>query len=110
MRAYHLTDLQAQRRKASNLYLEFLRVPSMSMGLYELAAGSDDPQQPHTEDEVYYVVSGQGMIRVGDEDQPVSAGSIVYVAANVVHYFHTITEDLSILVFFAPAEYSAAPA
>lgn len=110
MRAYHLTDLQAQRSKASNLYLEFLRVPSMSMGLYELAAGSDDPQQPHTEDEVYYVVSGQGMIRVGDEDQPVSAGSIVYVAANVVHYFHTITEDLSILVFFAPAEYSAAPA
>jgi mannose-6-phosphate isomerase-like protein (cupin superfamily) len=79
------------------------------MGLYELAVGSRDPQQPHGEDEIYYVISGQAMIRVGDEDQPVSAGSIVYVAARVVHYFHTITEDLSILVFFAPAEGPAPP-
>ena len=104
MQAYQVTDLQNQLRQGSNLYLEFLRVPALSMGLYELAAGSHDPQQPHDEDEIYYVVSGQGVIRVGDEDQPVCAGSVVYVAAQVVHHFHSITEDLSILVFFAPAE------
>jgi quercetin dioxygenase-like cupin family protein len=76
------------------------------MGLYELAAGSRDPQQPHSEDEVYYVVNGKGMIRIGDEDQAVQPGSIIFVAAHAVHYFHTINEDLSILVFFAPAEYT----
>jgi mannose-6-phosphate isomerase-like protein (cupin superfamily) len=107
MQAYQVTDLQRQRNESNELYLEFLRVPSLSMGLYELAAGSEDLQQPHTEDEVYYVVSGKAMIHVGGEDQPVGPGSIVYVAANVEHRFHTITEDLSILVFFAPAEYSA---
>ncbi len=104
MQAFHLSALQAQRASSGHLYHEFLRVPALSMGLYELAAGSNDPQQPHDEDEAYYVVSGQGMIRVGDEDQPVSAGSIVYVAAHVPHYFHSIVTDLSVLVFFAPAE------
>jgi mannose-6-phosphate isomerase-like protein (cupin superfamily) len=69
-----------------------------------LAAGQDDPQQPHTEDEIYYVVRGRATIRVADEDRPVSPGSVVYVAATVPHTFHTIEEDLEILVIFAPAE------
>ena len=45
-------------------------------------------------------------IHVGEADQSVVPGSIVYVAANVVHFFHDISEDLTVLVFFAPAEYS----
>jgi mannose-6-phosphate isomerase-like protein (cupin superfamily) len=73
-----------------------------------LPAGSKDPQSPHTEDEVYYIVSGKGRFRGGADDQEVSAGSILYVAANEEHRFHDITEELVVLVFFAPAEYSAA--
>ena len=106
MHAYHVAELQVELRAGPEQYLEFLRVPSLSMGIYELTAGSQDPQQPHTEDEIYYVVSGEAIIRVGDEDRPVRAGSVIYVAANVEHRFHMITEDISVLVFFAPAEYS----
>ena len=109
MQAFELADLVGQRAAAGRLYLEFLRVPALSMGLYVLPAGGVDPQQPHTEDEVYYVVRGRGMIRVGDEDRTVTAGSIVFVAAGVDHRFHAIEEELEILVFFAPAEYSASP-
>jgi mannose-6-phosphate isomerase-like protein (cupin superfamily) len=108
MRAFTLSQLVEKRRQSNRLYLEFLRVPSLSIGLYELPAGGIDPQQPHTEDEVYYVASGQGTIRVDDEDRAVQAGSIVYVAAGVEHRFHSITQDLTILVFFAPAEGSSA--
>jgi quercetin dioxygenase-like cupin family protein len=104
MHAYQVTEIQNQLRQKTERYLEFLRVPALSMGLYELAAGSRDHQKPHSEDEIYYVVSGEATIRVGDEDQAVSTGSIVYVAAHVAHHFHTITTDLSVLVFFAPAE------
>ena len=104
MNAFQMNALQQQRRAGPDLYLEFLRAPALSMGLYELAAGSHDPQQPHNEDEIYYVVSGTGVIRVGDEDEAVGPGSIIYVAARVPHHFHSITEDLSVLVVFAPAE------
>jgi mannose-6-phosphate isomerase-like protein (cupin superfamily) len=108
MDAFELSDLILQRDEAGSRYLEFLRVSALSVGLYQLQAGTGDPQLPHAEDEVYYVVSGRASIRVGTEDRLVQAGSVIYVAATVEHRFHTIAEDLTVLVFFAPAEYSQA--
>jgi mannose-6-phosphate isomerase-like protein (cupin superfamily) len=106
MQAYELTQLISQQKDSNKLYLEFLKVPDMSMGLYVLPSGGTDPQSPHTEDEVYYVVSGRAQIRVADEEREVQGGSIIYVAKNVEHRFHSIEEELMVLVFFAPAEYS----
>jgi len=106
MDAFELKQVAEERVRLGKLYLEFLRQPSISAGLYVLAAGADDPQKPHTEDEVYYVVRGHGTIRVAEEDRVVGPGSVVYVAAGVAHRFHTIVEDLEILVIFAPAEYA----
>ena len=106
MQAYELPQLISQREVANKLYLEFLKVPDLSMGLYVLPTGGTDPQSPHTEDEVYYVVSGRAQIKVADENRAVQAGSIVYVAKNVEHRFHSIEEELTVIVFFAPAEYS----
>ena len=106
MQAYELAQLISQRGTANKLYLEFLKVPDLSMGLYVLPAGGTDPQSPHTEDEVYYVVSGKAQILVAEENHAVQAGSVVYVQKNVAHRFHSIEEDLTVLVFFAPAEYS----
>ena len=109
MQGFELTQLITRRAQSNKLYLEFLKVPDLSMGLYVLPAGGMDPQSPHTEDEVYYVVSGSAKIRVADEDRAVRAGSIVCVAKNVEHRFHSIEEELTVLVFFAPAEYSRKP-
>jgi mannose-6-phosphate isomerase-like protein (cupin superfamily) len=106
MQAYELTHLISQRADSNKLYLEFLKVPDLSVGLYVLPAGGRDPQSPHTEDEVYYVVGGKAQIMVAGENRSVQAGSIVYVEKNVAHHFHSIEEELTILVFFAPAEYS----
>jgi mannose-6-phosphate isomerase-like protein (cupin superfamily) len=106
MQAYELAQLLSQRAASNKLYLEFLKVPDLSMGLYVLPAGGTDPQSPHTEDEVYYVVSGRAQVLVAEENRDVQAGSIVYVAKNVAHRFHSIDEELTVLVFFAPAEYS----
>jgi mannose-6-phosphate isomerase-like protein (cupin superfamily) len=106
MQAYELAQLIQQRADSNKLYLEFLKIPDLSLGIYALPAGGTDPQSPHTEDEVYYVVSGRAKILVAEESRDVQAGSIVYVAKNVAHRFHSIEEELTLLVFFAPAEYS----
>ena len=76
----------------------------MSAGLYVLGAGAIDTQQPHHEDEMYYVVRGKARFIAGDEDQEISAGSVLFVAAKVEHRFYDIIEELAALVFFAPAE------
>ena len=106
MQAFELAELISQRESSNKLYLEFLKVPDLSMGLYILPAGGVDAQLPHTEDEIYYVVSGRAQILVADENRDVQAGSIIYVAKNIAHRFHSIEEELTLLVFFAPAEYS----
>ena len=109
MDAFELEDLLAARELSGQLYVEFLRVPSLSAGLYELPAGGQDPQRPHQVDEVYYVVSGRASIRVGPEARAVASGSVIYVGAGVEHRFFDIQEDLTLLVFFAPAETLPAP-
>jgi mannose-6-phosphate isomerase-like protein (cupin superfamily) len=106
--AFELADLEARRQAGGRPYLEFLNVPDLSVGLYVLRAGEPDLQQPHGEDEVYYVVSGRGRISVGEEDRAVQPGSVVFVAATVPHRFHDITEDLTLFVAFGPAEGSRA--
>ena len=106
MQAFELSELITQRADSNKAYLEFLKVSDLSMGLYVLPAGGVDPQSPHTEDEVYYVLSGRAQIKVADEERTLQAGSVIYVARNVEHKFHSIEEELTVLVFFAPAEYS----
>jgi hypothetical protein len=59
MQIINLGSIAAENAKTNQTWLEFLRVPSLSMGIYCLKAGQVDRQQPHTEDEVYYVVSGK---------------------------------------------------
>ena len=108
MEAHELADVAARRVASGRPYYEFITVPDLSVGLYVLAPGQPDLQQPHTEDEVYYVVSGRGRVTVGDEVRDVRPGSIVFVATAVPHRFHDIAEDLTLLVAFGPAEGSRA--
>jgi len=96
--------INLQRARAGKSYGEFLRVPAMSAGLYVLPAGAKDPQRPHHEDEIYYVVRGRARFRAAAEDVEVSAGCVLFVAAEVEHRFYDITEELAVLVVFAPAE------
>ena len=105
---FDVPTLEAARAEAQErtgeLYLEFLRRDSMSCGLYVLEPGADDPQEPHQEDEVYLVLAGRAWLDVAGQDHRVAPGSVLFVARTVPHRFHDITERLSVLVFFAPAE------
>ncbi len=89
----NVAEIDHARAQSGKLYSEFLHVPTMSAGLYVLPPGSTDPQRPHHEDEIYYVVRRE-----------VSAGSVLFVAAEVEHRFYDVTEELAVLVVFAPAE------
>ena len=100
-RVFELADLLEKKRGMSPPYYEFLRVPSLSCGIYSLAAGSKDLQSPHDEDEVYYVIRGKAQLRVGDDVHTARPGSILYVRATSEHSFFEIEEDMTMLVFFA---------
>jgi mannose-6-phosphate isomerase-like protein (cupin superfamily) len=101
---FDLAEINADRQGAAKLYQEFLRVPAMSAGLYVLPAGAPDPQRPHQQDEMYYVVRGRARMKVGSEEEQVRPGTVIFVEAGVEHRFFDIDEELQVLVFFAPAE------
>jgi len=101
---FNLAEAEKHRQQSGKRYLEFLRVAAMSAGVYVLPAGSTDAQSPHKQDEMYYVVRGRARMQAGSEDQAVSEGSIIFVAAGVEHRFYDITDEVMVLVFFAPAE------
>jgi mannose-6-phosphate isomerase-like protein (cupin superfamily) len=100
-KVFDLAELRARHEQSGIPYLEFLRVPDLSCGLYRLPAGARDLQSPHDEDEVYHVLEGRGRVRVEGEEREVGPGSILYVRATSEHSFFEIEEDMTLLVFFA---------
>ena len=102
MDAFRLDDLIARLDTSRHDFAEFFRATTLSLTIAFWPAGGTDDQTPHTEDEVYYVASGRGRLRVENEDAEVGPGSVVYVAAGVEHRFHSIEEDLKVVVFWSP--------
>ena len=101
---FHIDDLSREQNRQSKPYLEFLRAPALSAGLYVLAKGAADSQKPHHQDEIYYVLEGQARMQVGSDHIEVRAGSVIFVEAELEHRFYDIQQGLKVLVFFAPPE------
>ena len=97
---FSLAELVARCDKRDAPYLEFLRVPALSCGIYQLSSGEEDHQDSHDEDEVYFVLKGKAYIVRDGEKERIEPGSILYIPAGANHQFVEIEEDLSLLVFF----------
>ena len=101
---HDLEQVLDRARGSGEAWTEFMRLGMFSAGLYRLTAGEADTQDPHAEDEIYYVLAGRAVLEVDGERHPVESGSIAFVAKRVEHRFVDITEDLELLVIFAPPE------
>jgi mannose-6-phosphate isomerase-like protein (cupin superfamily) len=102
MDAFELAELDPPRDADGFGYVDFFASERLSVGFAVWPAGGRDRQRPHREDEVYQVLSGRAVIQVAGEERRVGPGSIVYVAAGEEHRFHSIEEELRVLVFWAP--------
>jgi mannose-6-phosphate isomerase-like protein (cupin superfamily) len=108
MHAFTLSEALARREDGGRPWIELLSFPDLSFGLYVLAAGATDEQQPHTEDEVYVVLAGHSRFTAADETRDCGPGDVIFVPALVPHRFHDISEELRVVVVFGPAEGSRA--
>jgi mannose-6-phosphate isomerase-like protein (cupin superfamily) len=82
-------------------YAEFLNSTHLRCGIYQLGAGAEDPQSPHDEDEIYYVIAGRGKRVTDNGILSAGAGEVLYIGAGVRHRFESIEEALTLLVVFA---------
>lgn len=102
--AVHIDEVRAMRAEHGRPWQEFMRSADLFAGLYEIPAGGSDEQRPHDADEVYYVLEGRGTLLVDGDRYEAGPGSVIFVAKEKDHRFVDITEDLSVLVFFATPE------
>jgi mannose-6-phosphate isomerase-like protein (cupin superfamily) len=108
--SWQTSELLERVQASGRPWLEFLRVADLSAGLYRLRAGEDDRQQPHSEDEIYVVMAGCAAFEAAGRRREVRAGSVIYVPAGEPHRFLDVSEELALLVVFAPPEHSRSPA
>jgi mannose-6-phosphate isomerase-like protein (cupin superfamily) len=87
-------------------YVEHDRTADLSVGCYVPDAGAIDEQVPHTEDEVYVVVSGSATLWTPDAALPARPGDVLLVPAGLDHRFVEVGDDFRVVVVFGPAEYT----
>jgi mannose-6-phosphate isomerase-like protein (cupin superfamily) len=88
--------------EAPNHWIVHLSNDDLSVGTYSIPAGGLDDQNPHTEDEIYVVQSGRATLVTTSGIIDVGPGSVVFVPAGERHKFTEVSEDLALLVMFAP--------
>jgi mannose-6-phosphate isomerase-like protein (cupin superfamily) len=102
--SFSLDAVEKAQSSSAAAYREFLRRPGFSMGLYLLPAGRKEAQHPHNAEEVYTVQHGRGQLEVEGERFDVGPGDVISVDRGRDHHFLNITEDLTVLVIFAPPD------
>lgn len=98
----NVDDVPAAGSGQQNRFEELLSVAALSVGAYQVPASGSDDQIPHSVDEVYVVMAGSGRLTTGGQTYDVTAGDVLYVPAEEPHRFHDITQDLQLVVVFAP--------
>ena len=97
---YDLTTYLEKIKNSRSYFSTFINKTSLAVGVLILQPGEDDLQTPHDSDEVYYVISGNGFLKIKDNDYTVSKNKLFFVEKNVEHFFHSNTNELKVLYFF----------
>ncbi len=87
-------------RKSDNDFHTFINRKTLAAGVLVLQPNEEDTQTPHDSDEVYYVVKGDGFLKINKKDFPISEGKVFFVQKNTEHYFYGNKKELTVLYFF----------
>lgn len=99
--SFSLDEIARTRKPNDDVWNDFLKRKSMIFGLYMLPKPvNGDQALTHKWDEVNLVTNGSGKFQVGDQVMDVKAGDIIYVKKGNPHFFHSLQQDLDILIFF----------
>lgn len=85
----------------SRYFVDVMDTPTMEVGIINLKKDQEDTQQPHTSDEIYYVISGRGTIEIDGIKNEVNTGKIIYIPRKIRHSFHAFSNELIVLYIFA---------
>jgi len=89
-----------QLKKSDSYFHTFINKNSLAAGILLLQPNEEDTQEPHDSDELYYVIKGDGFLKINQRDYPVKDGKIFFVPKNVKHNFFGNKKELIVIYFF----------
>ncbi|MGQ0376731.1 MAG: cupin domain-containing protein [Nitrososphaerota archaeon] len=87
-------------QKGSNYFHTFINKDTLAAGVLVLQPGEKDTQAPHDSDELYYVIRGNGYLKIDKKDYTIEEGKTFFVPKNMEHYFFGNTKELVVIYFF----------
>lgn len=96
----NLDDVIAELNNTGNYFLNVFRNKGLDIGILRVRIGEKDTQLPHSVDEAYFVVEGNGSIEIEDRIKPVKSADFIFVSANTRHRFIVDNQDLVVIYFF----------
>ena len=97
---FDLSTYVGKIKKSSSYFYTFINKNTLAAGVLVLQPDEKDTQEPHDSDEIYYVIEGDGFLKIKNKNYVVSKDKIFFVEKNVEHYFHGNKKELKILYFF----------
>lgn len=102
---FTLDSYLAKIKNSDSYFYTFINKTSLAAGVLVLGPGDADTQTPHDSDEVYYVISGDGFLKIGDKDYKIAKNKLYFAKRGVEHFFHGNKQELVVLYFFGGSYY-----
>ena len=97
---YNTNDYIRKINSNTSYFNTFLNKETLAAGILILKPGEEDTQLPHDSDEIYYILEGNGYLKINKKKYKISAGMSYYVPKNIEHHFFGNTKQLVVLYFF----------
>jgi mannose-6-phosphate isomerase-like protein (cupin superfamily) len=98
-KVFELNKLLSELEDHGGYFIGFVSTKGIQAGVIRLHPGEIDTQESHSVDEVYYVIEGNGFIKLDGKDHQISEGTSIFVPAKADHRFHGNKRDL--IIFYA---------
>jgi len=88
-------------KKSDNYFHTFINNENLAAGVLVLQPGEEDTQEPHDSDEVYFIIKGNGFLKIKNKDYQISENTMYFVGKKVPHFFYGNSKELIVLYFFS---------
>ena len=97
---YDISEYVKKIKNSDDYFITFINKQTLAAGVLVLQPGEEDTQEPHESDEVYFIIKGNGFLKINNKDYPVEPNKMYFVGRKVEHYFHGNSKELEVLYFF----------
>ena len=102
---YNVAEHIEKIKNSDEYFHTFINKQSLAAGVLVLQPGEEDTQEPHESDEVYFIIKGDGFLKIKNKDYTVEPNKMYFVGKEIKHFFFGNKTELVVLYFFGGSDF-----